>query len=118
VPRRLRAVSVVLALGFVACGKEAAEQRAVKGETVYVRECARCHMVDGSGVAGVFPNLAGNPIVTLESPEPAIAVVLEGREAMPAFEGTLPLQKLAEVLTYIRSAWGHDASPVTPAQAK
>jgi mono/diheme cytochrome c family protein len=112
----LVAIAVLLACG--GCGKGAAEERAARGETVYVRECARCHMVDGSGVSGVYPNLAGNPIVTLETPEPVIETVLEGREAMPGFGGTLPVQKLAEVMTYIRGAWGNDASPVTPAQAK
>jgi len=85
VRRPLVAVAVLVAFG--GCGKGAAEERAARGETVYVRECARCHMVDGSGVSGVYPNLAGNPIVTLESPEPVIETVLEGREAMPAFGG-------------------------------
>ena len=115
---RGRLVAVAVLLAFGGCGKGAAEERAVRGETVYVRDCARCHMVDGSGVPGVYPNLAKNPIVTLESPEPVIETVLEGREAMPAFGGTLPVQNLAEVMTYIRSAWGNHASPVTPAQAK
>jgi mono/diheme cytochrome c family protein len=107
-----------MVLVVAGCGNGAAAERATQGETVYVRECARCHMVDGSGVPGVYPNLAGNPIVTLESPEPTIETVLEGRESMPAFGGTLPVQKLAEVITYVRASWGNHASPVTPAQAK
>jgi mono/diheme cytochrome c family protein len=112
------ALAVLLVLALSGCGEAAAQERAMKGQTVYVRECARCHMLDGSGVPGVYPNLAGNPIVTLETPEPATEVVLEGREAMPAFGGTLPVQKIAEVVTYIRSAWGNRASAITPAQAK
>ena len=107
-----------VALLLAACGTGPADERALRGETVYVRECARCHMVDGGGVPGVYPNLAGNPIVTLDSPEPRIETVLEGRESMPAFGGTIPVQKIAEVITYVRGAWGNDASPITPAQAK
>src|SRR4051794_35973405 len=59
------------------CGQGAAEERVAKGQTVYARECARCHMTDGTGVPGVHPNLAANPIVTLENPEPTIEIVLE-----------------------------------------
>jgi hypothetical protein len=41
-------------------GKGATEERAARAETAYVRECARRHMIDGSGVPGVYPNLTGN----------------------------------------------------------
>jgi mono/diheme cytochrome c family protein len=75
-------------------------------------------MLDGGGVPGVYPNLAHDPIVTLRSSEPTIQIVLEGRESMPAFGGQLPVQELSEVMTYIRHAWGNDASGVTQAQAK
>jgi mono/diheme cytochrome c family protein len=37
---------------------------------------------------------------------------------MPAFEGELPEQKIAAVITYIRQAWHNHASGVTPAQVK
>jgi mono/diheme cytochrome c family protein len=38
---------------------------------------------------------------------------LKGELLMPAM-GTLGDQQLAAILTYIRSAWGHDAAPVSP----
>jgi len=100
------------------CGENATAERARLGQETYVRECARCHMTDGRGVRGVYPNLAGNPILTLESPEAAIETVVDGRDAMPAFGGVLPAQRIAAVLTYVRHAWGNDASPVTAAQVK
>jgi alcohol dehydrogenase (quinone), cytochrome c subunit len=100
------------------CGGSAKAERARLGAETYVRECARCHMMDGRGVRGVFPNLAGNPIVTLESPEATIETVVDGRDAMPAFGGVMPAQRIAAVITYVRHAWGNDASSVTAAQAK
>jgi mono/diheme cytochrome c family protein len=118
--RRLLVCWVALmALLAVGCGgTETGDGRLAFGKEIYLRECARCHMTDGSGVAGVYPNLAGDPIVRLDSPEPTIAIVLGGREAMPGFENQLPVQELAAVMTYIRHSWHNDASPVTAAQAK
>jgi mono/diheme cytochrome c family protein len=104
---------------LAACGgTEPGDGRLAFGKEIYARECARCHMIDGGGVPGVYPNLAGDPIVRLSSPEPMISIVLEGREAMAAFSGQLPVQELAAVMTYVRRAWGNDRSPVTAAQAK
>src|SRR5215212_3834268 len=109
-----RVVLVAVAItALTACGRENGEQRAAAGQEVYVRECARCHMTSGTGVAGVYPNLRRNPIVTLENPEAMIEIVLEGRESMPAFGTQLPEQKLAQVISYVRRAWGNNASTVS-----
>jgi mono/diheme cytochrome c family protein len=75
-------------------------------------------MTDGGGVPGVYPNLAGNPIVRLPSPELTIETVLEGRGAMPGFGGQIPEQNIAAVISYIRRAWHNNASPVAARQAK
>jgi mono/diheme cytochrome c family protein len=111
--------SLVCAAVAAGCGgKRAAEDRIAFGKNVYVRECARCHGDDGSGYPGVYPNLDGNPIVTLDSPEPLIEIVDEGREAMPSFAGQIPVQSIAAVISYVRQAWTNHASPVTPAEVK
>src|SRR5215212_967774 len=109
-----RVIAVALLAGLPAslssgCGEDATRERARLGAETYVRECARCHMTDGRGVRGVYPNLAGNPIVTLASPEAAIATVVQGRDAMPAFGGVMPAQRIAAVVTYVRRAWDNDA---------
>jgi len=109
-------VAVVLLAG--GCGEDAREERVALGKEVYARECSRCHQIGGQGFPGVYPNLMHNPIVELDSPEAVVQTVLHGREAMPAFEGELPQQKIAAVITYIRQAWGNDASGVSPAQVK
>lgn len=94
------------------------------GQDVYRSFCARCHRDDGSGVPNVFPALAGNPSVITDDTTSLIRLLVEGgnspstltgppRQAMPGFVGTLADVQIANVLTYIRSAWGNNAQPVT-----
>jgi len=117
-PVKWLCAAAVLALGVApaGCGQDPRDERVALGKEVYTRECSRCHLISGRGYPGVYPNLRGNPIVTLDSPEVVTDIVLKGRESMPAFEGELPEQKIAAVITYIRQAWHNHASGVTPAQ--
>lgn len=88
-----------------------------EGETLFVNQCAACHQADGEGIEGVFPNLAGNPLVTSEQDEVVwqlIDVVLYGRGGMPAFAGSLSDEEIAFVLSFVRKAWENDASPIHP----
>lgn len=89
-----------------------------EGERIYQHSCARCHHGDGSGYRNLFPALAGNPIVTLHDPIPVIQVIHDGRGSMPAFRGQLTSEEVAAVATYIRNAWGNEASPVAPRQVR
>ncbi len=59
-----------------------------------------------------------NPIVMLHNPEPVIEIVLNGRGSMPAFRDQLTLEERAQVISYIRTAWGNKASTVSRTQAK
>jgi mono/diheme cytochrome c family protein len=110
--------TAALAALAAGCGRGSREDELTHGKEVYTQECSRCHMVDGSGVEGVYPNLDRNPIVDLDSPEPTIDIVLRGREGMPAFAGQIPDQEIAAVITYIRQAWSNHASSVSPSQVK
>jgi mono/diheme cytochrome c family protein len=96
------------------------DQEAViaKGETVYLANCSRCHEMDGRGFADVYPPLAGNPIVTLHDPVPALEIIIEGRHAMPGFADVLTREEIAAVTTYIRNEWGNQASLVMPRQVR
>jgi mono/diheme cytochrome c family protein len=89
-----------------------------EGEGIYTHSCARCHHPDGSGYRNLFPALAGNPLVTLHDPVPIIRVVQDGRGSMPAFRGVLSPEEMAAVLTYIRNAWGNEASAIPPRQIR
>jgi mono/diheme cytochrome c family protein len=100
----------------------AADQTAVapeflaEGEAIVSAVCLSCHQPGGAGIEGEFPALAANPFVTLEDPTVVISTVLRGRGGMPTFAGSYSDEQIAAILTYIRTSWGNDASPVTPEQ--
>ncbi|WP_244197729.1 c-type cytochrome [Caballeronia ptereochthonis] len=99
------------------------------GAGLYLSTCARCHRSDGAGVAFKYPRLAGNPAVLSEKPDSLIRLVLQGGrppstgqgpepKKMPAFADKLTDTEIARVLTFVRSAWGNDAVPVTTRDVK
>lgn len=93
------------------------------GATIYKGYCASCHKEDGNGVAGSFPALNKNEIVSGDK-STLIQIVLQGEaaiksenktqssEQMPAF-GFLNDRQIADVLTYIRSEWNNHADSVS-----
>jgi mono/diheme cytochrome c family protein len=94
------------------------------GYNVYQSFCARCHRDDGKGVPNAFPALAGNPSVLAENTTSLIRLLVEGgnspstltgppRQQMPRYADTLADVQIAQVLTYIRGAWGNNAQPIT-----
>jgi mono/diheme cytochrome c family protein len=103
--------------GLIGCGA-AEEERLAEGRELYIQECAHCHQIHGEGYAHVYPPLAGNPIVTLHNPEPTIEIVLYGRGSMPPFRNELGPEDIAKIISYIRTAWGNNASTVTPPQVR
>jgi cytochrome c oxidase subunit II len=80
------------------------------GEALYAQHCASCHQPQGQGL-GTFPALADNAFVTGDETE-VVALVLQGRAAMPAFAGILDDAEIAAVLTHVRGAWGNDAGAI------
>ena len=94
-----------------------------RGARIYDQQCAYCHGDAGQGAAGAYPPLAGNRAVTMASPVNLIEVVRRGGflpategnprpYGMPPFGQVLDDDGIAQVLTYIRGAWGNDAPPV------
>ncbi|MFO0835097.1 MAG: PVC-type heme-binding CxxCH protein [Phycisphaerales bacterium] len=85
--------------------------------------CAGCHGIEGQGVAGSIPPLAGSARV-LGRPETLAKIVLHGLEgpldtgeptnaAMPASPVKTD-EDIASVLTFVRRSWGNAAPPVSP----
>ncbi len=85
------------------------------GQTVYAGYCQACHQASGLGTKPIFPALAGDPFVT-GAPGPVIDRVVNGKSSMPPFKGQLDDAQIAAAVSYIRSAWGNHAGPVTPAE--
>jgi cytochrome c oxidase subunit 2 len=81
------------------------EELMAKGETVYKVSCAACHQASGEG-GGPFPALKGSKIAT-GAAEEHIKTVLNGKNAMPPFKGSMNDLDLASVITYERNAWGN-----------
>lgn len=110
-------------------GPEGGNRRLHPGATVYLGSCAACHRIDGKGQAPLMPPLAGNPAVFDANPSSLINLVLNGAEPlvvkgtpdayrMPQYRIQLNDEEIAQVLSFVRSAWGNDATPVTTEQVK
>ena len=105
----------------------ASDPRMVAGQAIYTDSCAACHVGAGTGSAGLFARLAGNPAVQADDPTTLIRVVLEGSRgvatagaptapAMPSFGWRLNDAQVASVLTYVRNTWGNAAAAVSTSQ--
>ena len=95
-----------------------------RGARIYDQRCAYCHGDAGQGIPGAYPPLAGNRAVNLETSVNLIQMVRQGGFlpatagnprpfGMPPFGHVLDDNEIADVLTYVRGAWGNDAPAVT-----
>jgi mono/diheme cytochrome c family protein len=95
-----------------------------RGSKLYEQHCAACHGDDGKGVPNAYPALAGNRAVAMPQTANLVQIVLNGGYApathgnprpfgMPPFVLVLNDSDVAEVLTHIRSSWGHQAGSVS-----
>lgn len=97
-------------------------QAAADGKALYAAQCAACHQANGQGVPGVFPPLDGSEWVQGE-PRILANILLHGingelEVAGQKYQGMMPAfpqlsdNELAEIITYIRSAWSNRADTV------
>jgi mono/diheme cytochrome c family protein len=95
-----------------------------RGAALYEKHCVGCHGERGEGVAGAYPALAGSRAVTMASSANLVHVVLQGGFppttagnprpfGMPPFATTLADADVADLLSFIRSAWGNRAASVS-----
>ena len=88
---------------------------AAVGTGPYLSNCASCHGVDGRGMTGMVPALAGNGAVDAQGPENVFRVVLGGLDAshdlgpMPAVGAGMSDADIADVTNYVRTAFGNNA---------
>jgi len=73
----------------------------VQGRDVYTFQCARCHGSSGGG--GTGPKLSdGASVEKYPNIADAIAIVADGRNAMPSFAGGLSEAEIRAVVRYTR----------------
>jgi len=84
------------------------------GQDQFLANCSACHQPTGKGIPGAFPALAGDPFVQGDAAK-VLTTVLNGRGGMPTFKAELSNDEIAAILTFVRSAWGNQGGPVTPA---
>ena len=97
-----------------------------EGEALYLTHCAACHNPVGTGAPGLFPPLVATDWVTGDKSR-LIQVTLAGMrgpitvngltydQEMPSFASRTD-DEIAKILTYIRQAWGNQASAVIPGE--
>jgi len=92
------------------------------GQAIYEALCLNCHQASGQGLAGVYPPLAKSEWVAGDA-QTLIKITLHGlagpTKVLGKDYGLVPMppmglddQQLADVLTYVRSAFGNQAPAV------
>lgn len=97
-----------------------------RGVLIYNKECRSCHnSSEGDDLLTENSTLSKTKMV-MGPRQPLIKFMLHGTQlntathsklSMPAYNN-LSDQQLSDVLTYIRSSFGNNAKPVTPADVK
>lgn len=92
-----------------------------KGETVYNTSCAACHQINGQGIPGAFPAIAGGAI-SIGDKAAHLDMVIKGSKTNPvmaAWGAQLNDADLAAVITYERNAFGNKTGDlIQPADIK
>ncbi|MFN4361002.1 MAG: cytochrome c oxidase subunit II [Hylemonella sp.] len=93
------------------------DELAKRGEKVYAANCAACHQANGKG-AGPIKALDGSAMVLDADKSKQIAIMLNGKGAMPAWK-QLSDTEIAAVITYTKNNWSNKTGQlVQPADIK
>jgi mono/diheme cytochrome c family protein len=90
----------------------------------YGSACIACHEADGAGAPRIYPPLPGNATLRSTDPSSTLRVILDGAQnvttprapnkgSMPASTAKMTDREIADLVTYIRNAWGNAAPAVT-----
>ncbi|OWY28147.1 cytochrome c [Herbaspirillum robiniae] len=96
------------------------------GATLYLDRCAACHRANGTGYGKAFPPLAGNPVLQGQDGTSAIHIILSGGVqpsthaataglTMAPYANILDDQQVADVASYVQTAWGNRGGKVSAA---
>lgn len=96
------------------------------GGPLYKTYCMGCHQAEGQGIPGTFPPLAKSDYVAGDTAR-VIGLVLNGFNGPlqvngETYHGTMPPmghlkdEEIADILSYVRSAWGNAGPAVSAAE--
>jgi mono/diheme cytochrome c family protein len=102
------------------------ERKIDSGKKLFAVNCASCHQSSGLGLGDQYPPLAGSEWVSV-NPELLIKVIVKGligeiqvkgktyapAGGMAAVSNLKTDREIANVATYVRQAWGNEASEVS-----
>jgi mono/diheme cytochrome c family protein len=121
-PRNVLSIAL-LAAALCACSPQSTGA-ADAGARIYSGNCVPCHQQSGAGIPGVYPSLAGSPVVVGDPTALALWVIKGQRPAsMPAGRystqmlafGWMKPADAAVLFSYLRSNFGNSAAPVDAA---
>lgn len=81
------------------------------GKTVYEKNCAVCHQANGAGLPPAFPAMTGSKIATGPI-EGHLAIIMNGKNVMPAWKALLNDVEIASVIAYERNALGNSTGDI------
>jgi mono/diheme cytochrome c family protein len=124
--KSLLPLTLALALvGTVRAQDAAADAVLAEGKKQYMSICIACHQANGAGLPNVFPPLTKSPYVN-GSAERFASIILKGNTGpftiegkaynvlMPGQEAALTDDKIAAIMTFVRSTFGNTPAPVGP----
>ena len=109
-----------------ATGKLGKAEQVAAGQKLFAGTCSVCHQTTGQGLEGVFPPLAKSDFL-MSDLRRAIGIVLNGLNGPVTVNGKTfnsvmpPMSQLnddeiANILTYVRNAWGNEDGAVSAAE--
>jgi mono/diheme cytochrome c family protein len=126
----MKIIAIIIS-GFVLCSavtpspfalavqKDKLSESIARGKTIYVERCMSCHQENGAGLEGSFPPLAKADFLSKSLNQSIYAVKfgMEGKIKVNGkeYDNLMPNPGLedmetADVMNYIRNAWGNSSS--------
>ncbi|UVJ41828.1 cytochrome c [Pseudomonas sp. LS1212] len=102
---------------------------AQRGRQQYLNVCAGCHGAGGEGKPHIAVAMQGNTTLRLEDPRNLLRVIEDGigeqkfagferMQPMPGFADKLSNEQLADLLNYLRQAWGGQPTELAVSQVE